>query len=60
MIKGTDYKIMYIHVKQVDYTHAHVHVDHKHFRDFNEGITEESKMIQQINYTISLRNNCTL
>ena len=45
LIKGVDY--MYIHVKQVHYTNVHIHVDRKHFRDFNEGITEESKMMQQ-------------
>ena len=33
--------------KQVDYSHVYVHADRQHFGDFHEGITWQSKIIQQ-------------
>ena len=44
MIKGADCTRT---SKQVDYSHVYVHTDHNHFGDFYEGITLQSKIIQQ-------------
>ena len=51
MIKGADYVYIhiYVHIKQIDYSHVHVHVGRKHFGDFNEGITQQLKMVQRNN-----------
>ena len=45
MIKGANYVYIHVHVKQIDYSRVHVHVDHKDFGNFNEGITQQLKMI---------------